>query len=165
MDRVLASKFSASETFANVNVEAAAAVRFKAPDELSVTTPVPCPRLVAPVDESVLNAPVLAVVAPIAVLLIPVAVVLKLLDVKVRAFAPVESDEAESPESDRVPEVAVKFNAPLVKVRPLLAVNNPALVIVPVPIVEIFPVVEMVMLEAKSEPVIEAKVGSPAVFP
>jgi hypothetical protein len=67
-----------------------------------------------PVSVILVNLPVDAVVAPIAVELIPVAVVLKFEEVKVRALAPVEIEEAERPERDSVPEVAVKFNAPVV---------------------------------------------------
>lgn len=43
----------------------------------------------------------------------------------------------------RVPEVAVKLIAPVVRVNPLDAVNNPFDVIVPVPVVAIFPDVVM----------------------
>ena len=75
---------------------------------------------------SAVNAPVDGVVAPIADELIPVAVVLKLLEVKVRAFDPVSIDEAENPDKFKLPEVAVKFNAPVVSVNPLLAVRRPA---------------------------------------
>ena len=92
----------------------------------------------------VVKAPVEAVVAPIAVELIPVAVVLKLEDVMVRALAPVEIDEADSPDKVRAPEVAVKLSAPVVWVKPLEAVKRPADVIVPDPEVEIFPDVETV---------------------
>jgi hypothetical protein len=81
-------------------------------------------RVVAPLEERVVKAPVDWVVAPIAVLLIPVAVVLKLLLVKVRAFAPVEIEEALSPERLNVPLVAVRFNAPVVWVKPFDAVSN-----------------------------------------
>src|SRR5258706_16108229 len=52
---------------------------------------------------SVVNAPVEGVVAPIAVPLMPVFVVLKLLDVIVRAFAPVLIDEAANPERASAP--------------------------------------------------------------
>ena len=76
--------------------------------------PEPEARAVAPVEESVVNAPVEAAVAPIAVELIPVAVVLKLAEVKVKLLEPASTEEAESPESDNAPEVAVKFKAPVV---------------------------------------------------
>ena len=85
-----------------------------------------------PDDDKVVNAPVLGVAAPIAVLLIPVAVVLKLPDVKVKLFPPVLIDEAPSPESANAPLVAVRFSAPVVKVRPLDAVIKLAAVRVPV---------------------------------
>jgi hypothetical protein len=71
------------------------------------------------------NLPVDAVVAPIAVELIPVAVVLRLDDVNVKALAPVEIEEAERPDNAKAPEVPVKLSAPVVNVKPLLAVNNP----------------------------------------
>ena len=62
-------------------------------------------------------------------------------------------------------EFAGNVTEPDETVSPLLAVNNPAEVIVPVPVVEIFPVVEIVILEARSLPLTEAKVGKPAAFP
>ena len=43
-----------------------------------------------------------------------------------------------------LPDVAVKFNAPVVWVRPLAAVSSPFAVIVPVPVVEIDPDVDSV---------------------
>ena len=46
-------------------VEALAAVTFKAPEEFKVTTPEPEPMLEVPVEDSVVKAPVPAVVAPI----------------------------------------------------------------------------------------------------
>ena len=88
--------------------------------------------------------PVEGVVAPIAVEFIPVEVVLKLPDVMVRLFAPVEIDEAPSPDRVKEPEVEVKESAPVVSVRPFDAVRVPALVIVPDPVVDIFPEVERV---------------------
>jgi hypothetical protein len=78
-----------------------------------------------------------------AVPLIPVAVVLKLLEVNVRALDPVLIEEAFKPERARAPEVAVRLSAPAVRVKPLEAVNNPADVIVPDPVVEMFPEVEI----------------------
>jgi len=89
-----------------------------------------------PVALSDVNAPVPGVVAPMFVPLIPVAVVLKFEDVIVNAFAPVLIDEADNPESVSAPDVAVKFNAPVVCVRPLEAVrvcvevNDPLFVVV-----------------------------------
>lgn len=94
-----------------------------------------------PVVVRFVKLPVDGVVAPIAVLLIPVAVVLKLFEVIIKLFPPVLITEAESPERLRVPEVAVKLIAPVVRVNPLDAVINPFDVIVPVPVVEIFPLV------------------------
>ena len=109
-----------------------------------VTTPlvVNPPSVIEVLPVNAVKVPAAAVVAPIAVELIPVAVVLKFDDVNVKAFAPVEIDEADSPERESVPEVAVRFKAPAVWVNPLLAVSVPAEVIAPVPVVEIlFPVV------------------------
>jgi hypothetical protein len=48
-----------------VKVDGEAPVKFKAPEELTVTTPEPEPMLEVPVDESVVKAPEAAVVAPI----------------------------------------------------------------------------------------------------
>jgi hypothetical protein len=116
--------------------------------------PVARVEVIWPLALMVVKAPVRAVVAPIAVELMPVAVVLKLDEVKVRALAPGLIEEALRPVSDRAPEVAVRFKAPVVRVRPLLAVSSPAEVIVPEPVVEILPEVEsvpsslMVSLEA-----------------
>jgi hypothetical protein len=60
--------------------------------------------------------------------LIPVAVVLKVEapvpEVMVRLLVPVLMEEVPNPDRVRAPEVAVKFNAPVVRVKPLLAVNN-----------------------------------------
>ena len=73
------------------------------------------PELMArPVSVTEVNLPVDAVVAPMAVELIPVAVVLKFPDVKVKLLAPLLIDEADNPDKDNVPEVAVKFSAPVV---------------------------------------------------
>jgi hypothetical protein len=127
-----------------VQVEGEAPVKFKAPEELTVTTPEPEPMLLVLVDVKVVNAPVLGVEAPMAVVLIPVDVVLKWLEVMVRSLAPVLMEEAERPERAKAPDVAVRFNAPVVKVKPLEAVSNPADVIVPEPVVEMFPEVERV---------------------
>lgn len=114
-------------------------MRFKDPEEFIVTTPVPCPKFVVPVEDKVVNAPVEGVVAPTAVELIPVAVVFKLPAVNKILFAPKETDEAPSPDKVKAPDVPVRFRAPVVKVKPLDAVKRPADVIVPVPVVEIFP--------------------------
>lgn len=97
------------------------------------------PRFVVPDDERVVNAPVDGVVAPIAVLFIPVAVVLKLPDVIRILFDPKSMDEADNPDSDNAPEVAVKLRAPVVKVNPFEAVSKAFEVIVPEPVVDMFP--------------------------
>ena len=95
-------------------------------------------RSVAPVEVRVVNLPVPAVVAPILVLLMPVAVVLKLDEVKVKALTPVLMEEAPIPDRTIDPEVPVRFKAPVVKVKPLEAVNvcdtvNPPLLVVVTP--------------------------------
>jgi hypothetical protein len=149
----------------SVHVDGEAPVRFKAADELIVTTPLPCPMLDVPVDESELKAPVEAVVAPMAVELIPVAVVLKLEDVIVKALEPVLILDADSPDNARAPDVPVKLIAPVVTVKPFDAVSSPAEVIVPVLVVVRLPVVEMEIFEAKSLPVTDANVGNPEAFP
>lgn len=99
------------------------------------------PRFVVPVDDKVVNAPVDGVVAPIAVLFIPVDVVLKLFEVIVRSFTPKSILEADSPERFNAPVVAVRFSAPVVRVNPFDAVSKALEVIVPVPVVAIFPLV------------------------
>jgi hypothetical protein len=149
----------------SVQVEGAAPVKFNAPEELSVTTPVPDPIFDVPVEVRVVNLPVEGVSVPIAVELIPVAVVLKLLEVIVKALEPVFIDEAPRPDNANAPEVPVKLIAPPERVSPLLAVKRPADVIVPVLVVEILPVVEIVMFAARSLPVTEANVGRPEAFP
>ena len=104
--------------------------------------PAPDARVVLPEEESVVNAPVDGVSVPMAVLLIPVAVVLKLAEVIVNALAPVLTDDALRPDKVSAPEVPVIFTAPVVTVKPLEAVNNPADVIVPVPVVAMLPEVD-----------------------
>ena len=70
--------------------------------------------VVFPVEERVVKAAVDGVVAPIAVELIPVAVVLEFADVINKLFNPVEIEDAPKPVMFNAPEVAVKFNAPVV---------------------------------------------------
>ena len=70
-----------------------------------------------------LKIPLEAVVAPIAVPLIPVEVVLKFPEVIVKLFAPVLMLDDPNPDNVSAPEVPVKFKAPVVTVRPLLAVK------------------------------------------
>ena len=94
-----------------------------APEELRVTTPVPWPRFVVPVEESVVKAPVPAVVTPIFVVLIPVAVVLKLPEVNVTLFAPKPNEDADMPDKVMVPDVPVRLSAPVVRVNPFEAVR------------------------------------------
>jgi hypothetical protein len=62
-------------------------------------------------------------------------------------------------------EAAGKLTAPAATVSPLLAVNSPAEVMVPVLVVEILPVVEIIIPAARSAPEMELKVGSPAALP
>ena len=76
--------------------------------------PAPVASVVLLFVAKVVKAPVDRMSVPIAVLLIPVAVVLKLPDVISKLFAPVLIDEALNPERVSVPEVAVKFSAPVV---------------------------------------------------
>ena len=101
-------------------------------------------KFTVPFAERLVNAPVDGVVAPIAVELIPVAVVLKFEDVKVKELVPASIVELLSPLRFNVPDVPVRFAAPVVKVNPLEAVNVLFDVIVPLPVVLIFPVVERV---------------------
>ncbi len=108
-----------------------------APEPKVLVKEAPVPIVELPEEVRVVKAPVDVAVAPIAVELMPVAVVLKFDEVIVRAVAPVLIDEAVNPESARAPEVAVMFNAPVVRVNPLDAVSSPAEVIVPVEVVEI----------------------------
>ncbi len=54
---------------------------------------------------------------------------------------------------------------PPVTVKPAEPVNSPAEVMVPEPVVEILPVVEIEILEAKSPPTTELNVGSPEALP
>ena len=77
--------------------------RFKVPVVLPAAKVEPAPeaRVVLPVEERVVKAPVEGVVAPMAVLLMPVAVVLKLAEVKVRSLAPVLMLEAPRPDRAR----------------------------------------------------------------
>ena len=88
-----------------------------------VAAPAPEASVVVLFEERVVKAPLPGVVAPMAVALIPVEVVLKFPAVKVRLFAPVLIEEAPRPERARVPEVPVRFKAPVVKVKPLEAVK------------------------------------------
>ena len=76
----------------------------------------PLPAVVAPIE---VKLPAAGVVTPIAVELIPVAVVLKLDEVMVKPLAPVLIEEADRPDMAKAPEVAVRFSAPVVSVRPL----------------------------------------------
>lgn len=43
---------------------------------------------------------------------------------RVKVFAPVDTDEDDNPDNDKAPEVAVRFNAPVVRVKPLEAVRR-----------------------------------------
>lgn len=53
----------------------------------------------------------------------PAAEIDQLFEVIAKVFVPVDIDELDKPDKDRAPEVAVKFNAPVVKVKPFEAVN------------------------------------------
>ena len=87
--------------------------------------------------------PSVKVTVPLPIEVAPVPVVFKFngAPTKDKLLAPVLIEEAPSPESVRAPEVPVRFKAPVVRVKPLEAVNNPAEVTVPVPVLEILPVV------------------------
>lgn len=106
--------------------------------------PAPEDKIVLPEEERVVKMAVDGVVAPIAVALIPVAVALKLADVKRMLFAPAPKVTPLSPVASIVPEVAVRFNAPVVWVKPFDAVRRLFDVMVPVPVVLILPDVERV---------------------
>jgi hypothetical protein len=106
---------------------------------LVVEEPVPIVELPELVKE--VKAPVEAAEAPIAVEFIPVEVVLKFAEVKLKSLTPVEIEEAPRPKRAIAPLVPVKLSAPVVKVKPFEAVNKPAEVIVPAPVVEILLVV------------------------
>lgn len=100
-------------------------VKARVPEALPTVVAAPAPeaKVVVELEERVVKAPVEGVVAPIAVELIPVLVVLKLPEVKVRLLTPVLIEEAERPERERAPEIAVKFKAPVVRVSPFEAVR------------------------------------------
>jgi len=89
-----------------------------APLPIVLVVPVPVARVVLPYEVRVVKAPDAAVVAPICVALIPVAVVLKVdapvPEVIVSVFVPALIDELDKPESVTAPDVAVRFNAPVV---------------------------------------------------
>ena len=91
-----------------------------------------------------------------AVSLIPVEVVLKLWEVTVRSLVPVLREDAARPERARLPEAAVRFRLPVVRVKPLEAVR--VLVKVPVPVTaRLAPMVSLLVTEA------ELKVARPEV--
>jgi len=113
----------------------------EAPEPKVLVKEDPVPMVDAPLEVRLVKAPVEVVVAPIAVELIPVEVVLKLLEVIVKAFAPVEIEDADNPVKEIAPEVAVRLRAPVLCVNPFDAVSSPANVPVPVPVVDKFPLV------------------------
>jgi len=88
---------------------------------------------------NVVNVAAAGVVAPITVLLIPVAVTLKLLDVISVLLTPASNVRPVRPVRFNAPEVPVILTAPVAIVRPVDPVRRPAEVIVPVPVVRIFP--------------------------
>jgi len=92
-----------------------------------------------PVVVRFVNVAAAGVVAPITVLLIPVAVTLKFPAVNNTLFAPKSRLEAERPVKFNAPEVPVMLTAPVEIVRPADPVRRPAEVIVPVPVVRMFP--------------------------
>src|SRR5882672_2747634 len=100
----------------------------RTPDALLVTTPaaVNDESVTVLFAASVVTAAVDGVVVPSAVPLMPVAVVTKLFAVISRLFAPVLIVDAPNPDNESAPEVAVRSNAPVVWVKPFVAVNNPS---------------------------------------
>jgi hypothetical protein len=82
----------------------------------------------------------------------------------IKLFAPVEIEEAPRPERVKAPDVAVKFKAPVVRVRPLEAVRRLAEVTVPVPVVEIFPDVVTASPEVAGDNVVPVRFQNP-IFP
>lgn len=97
----------------------------KSPPAVFVTTPLAVrPESVIEVlPVKVEKVPAAAVEAPITVPLIPVCVVLKLAEVIVRSYPLVLIDEAVRPVRDNAPDVPFRLMAPVVRVKPLLAVN------------------------------------------
>jgi hypothetical protein len=109
-------------------------------------------RVVLPVLDRLLKAPVEAVVAPIAVELIPLAVVLKLDEVTVNALTPVLIDEAARPFRANEPLVLVRLTAPVVTLRPLDAVSSWLTVRLP-PLVVVTPALPRVIALAVVVPI------------
>jgi hypothetical protein len=112
-------------------------IRLRVPLALPIAVlPEVLARVVPWVLLRVVKAPVLAVEAPIAVELMPVALAVKLDDVMLSELVPALIVEALRPLRFRVPLVAVRLAAPVVRVSPLEAVNvwvtvnAPALVVV-----------------------------------
>ena len=135
--------------------------RFPLLSEMASVTVRDPPTVVFPVEDKVVNAPVEGVLKPIAVPLIPVAVVLKFPEVISVLFAPAFKVIPASPVALIDPDVAVKFNAPVVSVNPLEAVSVALDVIAPVPVVTILPDVDRVpfslMVNVSTLPYLTAK--------
>jgi len=125
-----------------------------------VVAPLPEERVVLLFEARVVKAAVDGVEAPIAVALIPVLVVLKLLEVMVNAFDPVEIEEALNPERLRVPLVAVRLRAPDERVNPLEAVSNCATVNAPL-LVVVTPALPIVIAEAALVPILIVPLVAP----
>jgi hypothetical protein len=89
-----------------------------------VVAPAPDDKVVVPVEVKVVKAPVDGVEAPMAVELMPVEVVVKCPEVKLISFDPASIDEAERLLKVNVPDEAVRFKAPPVRVNPLVAVRS-----------------------------------------
>lgn len=130
------------------------------PDALFTKTPevVKEEKVIALLAERVVKAAVEGVVAPIAVEFIPVALAVKLEEVMVRGFAPVEIDDADRPERLSAPDVAVRFMAPLDRVNPFDALKSPADVTAPDPVVVILPEV------VKLSPAVEGEIVDVPLF-
>ena len=125
-----------------------------------VVAPLPEERVVLLFEARVVKAAVDGVEAPIAVALIPVLVVLKLLEVMVNAFDPVEIEEALNPERLRVPLVAVRLRAPDERVNPLEAVSSCATVNAPL-LVVVTPALPIVIAEAALVPILIVPLVAP----
>ena len=124
----------------------------EAPEPKVLVKEEPVPMVEAPEEVRVVKAPVEAVVAPMAVELMPVAVVVKWPEVKLMSLPPALTEEADRPERVKAPLVAVRLRAPVVRVKPLEAVNNWVEVKDPV-LVVVMPVAPKVMAEVLAVPI------------
>jgi hypothetical protein len=173
IESVFESKFSAFATLFRVHVDAAAEVRFIAPEEFSVTTPVPDPMFEVPVEDNVVKAPVLGVPLPMGPGAAKVAPLSDeafkfatfVVEVTTNGAVPVARVEVICPEAFIV---VIPDNAPALIINPFIVstlvgpLNAPAEVIVPVLVVEIFPGV-VIFPEVKVTPVAPVMAPSPVI--